>query len=137
MIVTTVLDFPTKKGEVKDITEEVRDALQRTSLQSGLVTIFVPGATGGLTTIEFEAGLIEDMEAALQRLAPEDIDYAHNLRWQDGNGHSHIRAALIGPGLSIPFSQRQLMLGTWQQIVFLELDARPRQRKLVVQIMGE
>lgn len=137
MIVTTVLDFPTKKGEVKDITEEVRDALQRTSLQSGLVTVFVPGATGGLTTIEFEAGLIEDMEAALQRLAPEDIDYAHNLRWQDGNGHSHIRAALIGPGLSIPFSQRQLMLGTWQQIVFLELDARPRQRKLVVQIMGE
>ena len=137
MIVTTVLDFPTKKGEVKDITEEVRDVLQRTSLQSGLVTVFVPGATGGLTTIEFEAGLIEDMEAALQRLAPEDIDYAHNLRWQDGNGHSHIRAALIGPGLSIPFSQRQLMLGTWQQIVFLELDARPRQRKLVVQIMGE
>ena len=137
MIVTTILDFPTKKGEIKDITEEVQDALQSTSLQSGLVTVFVPGATGGVTTIEFEAGLIEDLEAALQRLAPEDIDYAHNLRWQDGNGHSHIRAALIGPSLSIPFSQRQLMLGTWQQIVFLELDARPRQRRLIVQIMGE
>ena len=137
MIVNTILDFPTKKGEVKDITEDVQDALQSTSLQSGLVTVFVPGATGGVTTIEFEAGLIEDMEAALQRLAPEDIDYAHNLRWQDGNGHSHIRAALIGPSLSIPFSQRQLMLGTWQQIVFLELDARPRQRRLIVQIIGE
>lgn len=137
MIVTTILDFPTKKGEIKDITGEVQDALQSTSLQSGLVTVFVPGATGGVTTIEFEAGLIEDMEAALQRLAPDDIDYAHNFCWQDGNGHSHIRAALIGPSLSIPFSQRQLMLGTWQQIVFLELDARPRQRKLIVQIMGE
>ena len=137
MIATVILNFHTKKGEVRNITEEVQDALHRTAFQSGLVTVFVPGATGGVTTIEFEAGLIEDMEAALQRLAPDDIDYAHNFCWQDGNGRSHIRAALIGPSLSIPFSQRQLMLGTWQQIVFLELDARPRQRKLIVQIMGE
>jgi secondary thiamine-phosphate synthase enzyme len=77
------------------------------------------------------------MEGALQRLAPDDIDYAHNLRWHDGNGHSHIRASLIGPSISIPFSQGKLMLGVWQQIVFLELDARPRQRRLIVQIMGE
>src|SRR5690606_706791 len=92
---------------------------------------------GAVTTIEFEPGLIEDLKGALQRLAPDDIDYAHNLRWQDGNGHSHIRAALIGPGLSIPFSQGRLMLGDWQQRVFLELDARPRQRRLILQIMGE
>jgi len=87
--------------------------------------------------MEFEPGLIEDLKGALQRLAPDDIDYAHNLRWQDGNGHSHIRAALIGPSLGIPFSQGRLILGDWQQIVFLELDARSRQRRLILQIMGE
>lgn len=137
MIATVILNFHTKKDEVRNITGEVQDALQRTALQSGLVTVFIPGATGAVTTIEFEPGLIEDLKGALQRLAPDDIDYAHNLRWQDGNGHSHIRAALIGPGLSIPFSQGRLMLGDWQQIVFLELDARQRQRRLILQIMGE
>lgn len=137
MIATVILNFHAKKDEVRNITGEVQDALQRTALQSGLVTVFVPGATGAVTTIEFEPGLIEDLKGALQKLAPDDIDYAHNLRWQDGNGHSHIRAALIGPGLSIPFSQGRLMLGDWQQIVFLELDARSRQRRLILQIMGE
>ncbi|HOU71383.1 MAG TPA: secondary thiamine-phosphate synthase enzyme YjbQ [Methanothrix sp.] len=137
MISTAILDFATKEGEVKDISHNVQEALQQTSLQSGLVTVFSPGSTGSVTTIEFEPGLVEDMEGALQRLAPDDIDYAHNLRWHDGNGHSHIRASLIGPSISIPFSQGKLMLGVWQQIVFLELDARPRQRRLIVQIMGE
>ncbi len=137
MISTAMLDFATNKGEVKDITHNVQEALQQTSLLSGLVTIFSPGSTGSVTTIEFEPGLVEDLEGALERLAPDDIDYAHNLRWHDGNGHSHIRASLIGPSISIPFSQGKLMLGVWQQIVFLELDARPRQRRLIVQIMGE
>ena len=137
MIATVILNFHTKKDEVRNITGEVQDALQRTGLQSGLVTVFVPGATGAVTTMEFEPGLIEDLKGALQRLAPDDIDYAHNLRWQDGNGHSHIRAALIGPSLGIPFSQGRLILGDWQQIVFLELDARSRQRRLILQIMGE
>ena len=137
MIATVILNFHAKKDEVRNITGEVQDALQRTGLQSGLVTIFVPGATGAVTTMEFEPGLIEDLKGALQRLAPDDIDYAHNLRWQDGNGHSHIRAALIGPSLGIPFSQGRLILGDWQQIVFLELDARSRQRRLILQIMGE
>ena len=137
MIATVILNFHTKKDEVRNITGEVQDALQRTTLQSGLVTVFVPGATGAVTTIEFEPGLIEDLKGALQKLAPDDIDYAHNLRWQDGNGHSHIRAALIGPSLGIPFSQGRLILGDWQQIVFLELDARSRQRRLILQIMGE
>jgi len=137
MISTAILDFATKEGEVKDISHNVQEALQQTSLQSGLVTVFSPGSTGSVTTIEFEPGLVEDMEGALQRLAPDDIDYAHNLRGHDGNGHSHIRASLIGPSISIPFSQGKLMLGVWQQIVFLELDARPRQRRLIVQIMGE
>lgn len=137
MIATVILNFHAKKDEVRNITGEVQDALQRTGLQSGLVTVFVPGATGAVTTMEFEPGLIEDLKGALQRLAPDDIDYAHNLRWQDGNGHSHIRAALIGPSLGIPFSQGRLILGDWQQIVFLELDAMPRQRRLILQIMGE
>ena len=137
MMATVILNFHAKTDEVRNITGEVQDGLQRTGLQSGLVTVFVPGATGAVTTMEFEPGLIEDLKGALQRLAPDDIDYAHNLRWQDGNGHSHIRAALIGPGLGIPFSQGRLMLGDWQQIVFLELDARPRQRRLILQIMGE
>ncbi|HNQ55067.1 MAG: hypothetical protein BWY13_00680 [Euryarchaeota archaeon ADurb.Bin190] len=137
MIATVILNFHAKKDEVRNITGEVQDALQRTGLQSGLVTVFVPGATGAVTTMEFEPGLIEDLKGALQRLAPDDIDYAHNLRWQDGNGHSHIRAALIGPSLGIPFSQGRLILGDWQQIVFLELDARSRQRRLILQIMGE
>ena len=137
MIATVILNFHAKKDEVRNITGEVQDALQRTGLQSGLVTVFVPGATGAVTTMEFEPGLIEDLKGALQKLAPDDIDYAHNLRWQDGNGHSHIRAALIGPSLGIPFSQGRLILGDWQQIVFLELDAMPRQRRLILQIMGE
>ena len=106
-------------------------------LQAGVVTVFVPGATGAVTTIEFEDGLVADLGDALQRLAPREIDYAHNERWHDGNGHSHIRAALLGPSLSVPFCERRLMLGTWQQIVFLELDNRPRQRKVIVQIIGE
>ena len=137
MIATIILNFHTKKDEVRNITGEVQDALQSTALQSGLVTVFIPGATGAVTTIEFEPGLIEDLKGALQKLAPDDIDYAHNLRWQDGNGHSHIRAALIGPSLGIPFSQGRLILADWQQIVFLELDARSRQRRLILQIMGE
>jgi secondary thiamine-phosphate synthase enzyme len=102
-----------------------------------LVTVFVPGATGAVTTIEYEGGLVADLGYALQRIAPEEIDYAHNERWDDGNGHSHIRASLLGPSLVVPFCEGRLMLGTWQQIVFLELDNRPRQRKVILQIMGE
>jgi secondary thiamine-phosphate synthase enzyme len=137
LIVTRYLEFETLSGEVLDITDEVQGALQSTPLQVGVVTVFVPGATGAVTTIEFEDGLVADLGEALQRLAPQEIDYAHNERWHDGNGHSHIRAALLGPSLSVPFCERRLMLGTWQQIVFLELDNRPRQRKVIVQIVGE
>jgi len=137
LIETGYLEFKTQSGEVKDITDEVQGALQSTPLQAGVVTIFVPGATGAVTTIEFEDGLVADLGEALQRLAPQEIDYAHNLRWHDGNGHSHIRAALLGPSLTVPFNEGRLMLGTWQQIVFLELDNRPRQRKVIVQMMGE
>ena len=137
MIVTTYLEFDTRSGDLLDITGKVQSAVQGSQLVSGIATVFVPGATGAVTTVECEPGLVQDMRDTLNRLVPKEIDYAHNLRWQDGNGHSHIRAALIGPGLTVPFADRRLMLGTWQQIVFLELDNRPRRRKVIVQIMGE
>ena len=137
MIATRYLEFETHSGEVLDITDEVQEALEKTSLKTGVVTVFVTGATAAVTTIEYEDGLVADLGDALQRIAPVEIDYAHNERWHDGNGHSHIRASLLGPSLTVPFCDRRLMLGTWQQIVFLELDNRPRKRKVVVQIMGE
>ena len=137
MIATRYLEFETHSGEVLDITDEVQEALEKTSLKTGVVTVFVTGATAAVTTIEYEDGLVADLGDALQRIAPVEIDYAHNERWHDGNGHSHIRASLLGPSLTVPFCEGRLMLGTWQQIVFLELDNRPRQRKVVVQIMGE
>ena len=131
------IEFRTNCGDIVDITEEVSQYLDKSGVRSGLVTIFVPGATGAITTIEFENGLIEDMKAALERWSSMNLVYAHNEKWHDGNGHSHIRASLIGPSLTVPFSEGQLMLGTWQQIVFLEMDNRPRYRKIVIQIMGE
>jgi len=137
LIVTRYLEFETQSGEVLDITDEVQGALQSTSLQAGVVTVFIMGSTGAIITIEFEDGLVADLAEALQRLAPREIDYAHNERWHDGNGHSHIRAALLGPSLTVPFAEGKLMRGVWQQIVFLELDNRPRQRKVIVQIIGE
>ena len=137
LIATRYLEFETHSGEVLDITDEVQEALEKTSLKTGVVTVFVTGATAAVTTIEYEDGLVADLGDALQRIAPVEIDYAHNERWHDGNGHSHIRASLLGPSLTVPFCDRRLMLGTWQQIVFLELDNRSRQRKVVVQIMGE
>jgi len=137
LIATRYLEFETHSGEVLDITDEVQEALEKTSLKAGAVVVFVTGATAAVTTIEYEDGLVADLGDALQRIAPVEIDYAHNERWHDGNGHSHIRASLLGPGLTVPFCEGRLMLGTWQQIVFLELDNRPRKRKVVVQIMGE
>jgi secondary thiamine-phosphate synthase enzyme len=137
LIAARYLEFETQSGEVLDITDEVQGALQSTSLQAGVVTVFIQGSTGAITTIEFEDGLVADLAEALQRLAPREIDYAHNERWHDGNGHSHIRAALLGPSLTVPFVDGRLTLGTWQQIVFLELDNRPRHRKVIVQIIGE
>ena len=138
MIVTEHVDFQTKgNGEMTDLTAKVARALERSGLETGVVVVFVSGATGAVTTIEYEPGLVEDMLGALERIAPQEIEYAHNKRWGDGNGHSHVRASVIGPSLTVPFSEGKLLLGTWQQIVFLDLDNRPRYRRVVVQIMGE
>jgi secondary thiamine-phosphate synthase enzyme len=138
LIVTKYLEFQTKgNADMIDITAEVKDCVRSSNLKTGIAVIFAPGATGAITTIEYEPGLKEDMKWALERLAPQDRDYAHNLRWGDGNGHSHIRASILGPSLTVPFVEGHLTLGTWQQIIFLDMDNRPRGRKIVVQIMGE
>jgi secondary thiamine-phosphate synthase enzyme len=137
LILTRHLEFGTRIGDVIDITKKVNVAVQESGLQNGIVLVFVPGATGAVTTIEHEPGLVHDINAALERIAPERTEYAHDQRWGDGNGHSHIRASLIGPSLTVPFSDGRLILGTWQQIVFLELDNRPRERSITLQILGE
>ena len=137
MILTRWLEFDTRIGDVIDITEKVAATVQESGLQAGIAVVFVPGATGAVTTIEHESGMVDDIKAALERIAPEQNEYAHDQKWGDGNGHSHIRASLIGPSLTVPFQNGQLMLGTWQQIVFLELDNGPRDRRVGVQILGE
>lgn len=135
---TKILELSTRgNGDLVDITRSVAAALEETDLKNGTVTLFTPSATSALTTIEFEPGCVED----LQRLFDEIIDparhYAHNARWGDGNGHSHVRAALLGASLTIPFVDGSLTLGTWQQLIFVDFDNRSRRRRLVAQIMGE
>lgn len=137
-VVTKQLSIHTRgEGDISDITGEVSEAVAETKLKNGIVTVFVPGATGALTTIEYESGLLKDFPDMLERIAPKNLVYEHEKRWHDGNGHSHVRASLIGPSLTIPFVNGRLTLGTWQQIIFMELDVRSRARNLIIQIMGE
>jgi secondary thiamine-phosphate synthase enzyme len=124
-------------GGMADISDRVQGELKRAGLQEGIVTIFVPGSTGAVTTIEFEPGLERDLPQAMERIAPADIPYEHHRRWGDDNGRSHVRAAIMGPSLVVPFSQGRLVLGTWQQIVIVNWDTKPRTREIVVQIVGE
>ena len=125
------------EGDILDITEQVAEVVAETKLKNGIVTVFVPGSTGAISTIEYEPGLLKDFPNMLERIAPKNLVYEHEKRWHDGNGHSHVRASLIGPSLTLPFVNRRLTLGTWQQIIFMELDVRSRVRNLVLQIIGE
>jgi secondary thiamine-phosphate synthase enzyme len=127
----------TTENQMVDITSNVSTLVDSSPLNDGICTIFNIGSTGALTTIEFEPGLETDFPAMLERIAPKDIGYKHDLTWQDGNGHSHCKASLLGPHLTIPFVNKSLTLGTWQQIVFIELDNKPHQRNLIVQLIGE
>lgn len=137
-VVTKFLEFSTKgENDIKNITEDVQNALNETNLKDGIIVIFAVGATGAITTIEYENGLLNDFRNALSRIAPKDIAYEHHKRWNDDNGRSHVKASLLKPDLTVPFKDKNLILGTWQQIVFLELDTRPRKRRIVLQIMGE
>lgn len=124
-------------ADVVDLTAHVEERVRRGSLKSGTVTVFVPGSTAGLTTIEYESGAVHDLVESIKRIAPEEIEYKHDLRWGDGNGFSHVRAALLGPSLTIPFVDRQLLLGTWQQIVLIDFDNRRRRRKVILQLVGD
>ena len=128
----------TTKGftDIIDITLKVSAIVEQSGIQDGLVTVFCAGSTGTVTTIEFESGVVRDLQKAIERLIPSDIPYDHDRRWGDGNGFSHVRAALTKPSLTLPLIQGRLALGTWQQIVFIDFDNRGRQRKLVVQIIG-
>jgi len=127
------------KGEldVIDLSPQVQEVVNHSGITNGLVCVFVPGATGAITTIEYEPGLLHDLPSALERLFPKGIPYEHELQWHDGNGHSHVRASVLGPSLTIPIRDGRAILGTWQQIVFIELDIRARSRRILVQVMGE
>jgi len=134
---TNTLQVPTEgMADVVDLTPQVATLLQRSGLSGGTVTVFVPGSTAGVTTIEFESGVIGDLKKAIERLVPHAMHYDHDARWGDGNGFSHVRASLMGPSLTIPFSAGKLLLGTWQQIVLVDFDNRPRDRDVIVQIQG-
>ena len=122
---------------IEDITARVQAAVAESGLAAGIVTVFCPGSTAGLTTIEYEDGVVFDLQQVLDEIVPPDRAYKHHLRWGDDNGSAHIRSALIGPSLTVPFVAGRLALGTWQQIVFLDFDTGPRTRRLVVQVMGE
>jgi secondary thiamine-phosphate synthase enzyme len=137
-IVTKKINLKTKgDADIINITAEVMSAVSNSGLKNGLAVIFVPGSTAGVTTIEYEPGLVHDMKAFFEKIAPESGEYQHNIRWQDGNGYSHVRAAFLGPSLTVPFADKKLNLGTWQQIVLIDFDNRPRNREIIVQVTGE
>ncbi|HTP81123.1 MAG TPA: secondary thiamine-phosphate synthase enzyme YjbQ [Bacteroidota bacterium] len=123
-------------SEIVDITDRISSLLETHGFQEGSATVFVPGSTASITTTEFEPGLSKDIPEALERLAPRSIRYHHDETWHDGNGHAHVRAAVVGPSTTIPFSGGELLLGTWQQIVLIDFDNRPRTREVVVQLTG-
>jgi secondary thiamine-phosphate synthase enzyme len=125
------------QGDSHDITDAVAAAVAQSKCTAGTATVFVVGSTAGVTTIEYEPGAVADLNRLLEKIAPRDIDYRHHLRWGDDNGSSHVRAALLGPSLTVPFAGGKLLLGTWQQIMLLELDTRPRRREFVIQILGD
>ena len=138
MIQSEYIEFSTNgDADIVDVTEQVAQIVADCDLTSGIVTLFTPSATSGLTTIEYESGCVSDLRRLFDEIVDPQRHYAHNARWGDGNGHSHVRAALLGPSLTVPFVNGRLTLGTWQQIIFIDFDNRARRRRLVVQLMGE
>lgn len=136
-IQTMSIELSTKgNADIIDITGALAKAVHDAEMTDGIATVFCPSATSGLTTVEYESGCIQDLKRLFDEIVNPQREYAHNARWGDGNGHSHMRAALLGPSLTVPFVSQGLTLGTWQQIVYIDFDNRPRQRSLVVQVMG-
>jgi secondary thiamine-phosphate synthase enzyme len=124
-------------SDMKDLTGNVSKKLSEHGLKNGIVNLFIPGSTGGLTTIEYESGLVKDFSELMEKVIPSNVSYHHDARWGDGNGFSHVRASLLGPSLTVPFSDGTLNLGTWQQIVFVDFDNRSRSRTILLQFLGE
>ncbi len=137
-IITETFEVETKPDlDIVDITHIVSEKIKKSGIKNGIVTVFVSGSTASISTMEFEQNLIKDVGKALERIAPSNTEYEHHKTWGDRNGKSHVRATVMGPGLSVPFNNQQLLLGTWQQLVLLDFDIPARRRKIVVQIMGE
>ena len=143
MVITKSLSLQTNPPSeshsicIIDVTSQVAREVEQSGVSNGTVTLFISGSTAGVTTIEYEPGLLGDFKNMWDRVIPQDIPYEHNKAWGDGNGHSHVRASMLGASLTIPFVEKRLTLGTWQQIVFIDFDNRSRSRKMVLQIMGE
>ncbi|MFC2071124.1 secondary thiamine-phosphate synthase enzyme YjbQ [Chloroflexota bacterium] len=138
MVVTRKISLQSKGHcDIIDITAQVEQQVAETNVNGGIVTVFINGSTAGVTTIEFESGVLSDLKDMWERNVPQSISYDHDRRWGDGNGYSHVRASLLGASLVVPFSDKRLTLGTWQQIVLVDFDNRPRSRQIVLQIMGE
>jgi secondary thiamine-phosphate synthase enzyme len=127
----------TDQTDILDITRQAGSWVLQSGIENGSMMLFIGGSTAAVTTIEYESGVVNDLRRAIDRIAPEDAKYEHDERWGDGNGYSHVRASLLGPSLTVPIHHKKLLLGTWQQIVVLDFDNRPRRRKVVVQIVGE
>lgn len=123
-------------GDIHDITSGITQAVEESGYNSGIITVFCPSATSGVTTLEYESGCVRDLQRLFDEIINPNREYAHNARWGDGNGHSHVRAALLGPSLTVPFVDRRLTLGTWQQIIYVDFDNRSRRRSLVLQVIG-
>ncbi len=138
MVVTRNFNFSSESDmDVVDVTRDVSDIVRESGINEGIATVFIPGSTGALTTIEYEPGVVLDLKEVFEKVVPRDHYYHHEERWHDQNGHSHVRAGIVGPSVTIPFRDGRLCLGTWQQIVFLDFDVRARERELIVQVMGE
>lgn len=138
MVKTDTISLNTRGfTDVLDITDKVASIVNHSGIQNGLVTVFCPGSTGSITTIEYESGVIHDLQKAIEKIIPSNIPYEHDKRWGDGNGFSHVRAALMKPSLTVPLVKSNLTLGTWQQIVFIDFDNRRRNRNIIIQVVGE
>ena len=138
MIVQNKIELNTKGfNDIVDITSRIQDNITDSKIKDGYILVFVPGTTGGITTIEYEPGLLQDLPEMFEKIAPMNKSYFHDKTWHDGNGYAHLRSALIGPDITIPIQDNKMVLGTWQQIVFIDFDNRPRQRYLHIQICGE
>ncbi len=138
MVTTNEVSIQTKgDGDVLDLTGRVIEGIEGSGVTSGTAVVAVVGSTAGITTMEYEPGLVADIRKAFDRIAPSGVAYEHDARWGDGNGHSHVRASVLGPSITVPIVSGRLALGTWQQVVLIDFDTRPRMRKIVIQVVGE